>query len=59
MTQRLETILARIGTDFVLKEKDRRILDLAASTASSPATLRNAALRDAKPVTGSPATKPR
>lgn len=57
MAQHLETTLAGIGTDFVLKEKDRRALDLAAyllvnGKLAGDIAVWNAAVRDAKPVTG-------
>lgn len=57
MTQRLETTLAGIGTDFVLQEKDRRALDLAAyllvnGKLAGDIAVWNAAVRDAKPVAG-------
>ena len=57
LRQRLQAALAGIGTDFVLTEKDRHALDLAAyllvngKLAGDIATW-NAAVRDAKPVTG-------
>jgi len=53
----LEASLARIDTDFVLTEKSRRALDLAAyllvnGKLAGDITAWNAAVRDAKPVTG-------
>ena len=57
MRQRLEASLAGIGTDFVLREKDRHALDLAAyllvnGKLAGDIAVWNAAVRDPKPVTG-------
>jgi predicted acylesterase/phospholipase RssA len=55
--KRLQASLAGIGTDFVLTQKDRSALDLAAyllvnGKLAGDIVVWNAAVRDAKPVTG-------
>ena len=57
LQQRLETSLAGIDTDFVLTEKSRHALDLAAyllvqAKLAGDIAAWNAAVHDAKPVTG-------
>jgi hypothetical protein len=57
LQQRLETSLAGIDTDFVLTEKNRHLLDLAAyllvqAKLAGDIAAWNAAAHDAKPVTG-------